>query len=201
MKEKVVAERLFQNKNALYNDSIAQPFKATTVGDSQQETAFMKYFMGKIKPNDEKLSYVHMVTKYDRTGYQMRKRYFMVTNNSIFILNVSDFKLKDKICLSQIKEISVSGLMDGLFVIHMNMEKNGQKGDVILQSDRLIETITKITVASPSLAQHISHKTETITHYLSNGKNGVIEIRRGAHTVVCRGKNGHLTVMAPPAVA
>lgn len=26
------------------------------VGDSQQETAFMKYFMGKIKPNDEKLS-------------------------------------------------------------------------------------------------------------------------------------------------
>ena len=33
MKEKVVAERLFQNKNALYNDSIAQPFKATTVGE------------------------------------------------------------------------------------------------------------------------------------------------------------------------
>ena len=49
------------------------------------------------------LQYVHMVTKYDRTGYQMRKRYFMVTNNSIFILNVSDFKLKEKICLSQIK--------------------------------------------------------------------------------------------------
>ena len=26
-----------------------------------------------------------------------------------------------------VTEISVSGLMDGLFVIHMNMEKNGQK--------------------------------------------------------------------------
>jgi len=31
--EKVVAEKLFQSKNALYTDSIAQPFLASTLGE------------------------------------------------------------------------------------------------------------------------------------------------------------------------
>ncbi|KAK2173145.1 hypothetical protein NP493_899g00038 [Ridgeia piscesae] len=114
--EKVVAEKLFQSKNALYTDSIAQSFLASTLGDAPHETAFMKYFLGKVKPNDEDLIYSHLVTKYDRTGYQTRKRYLLVTNNTIYVHNVSDFKAKERINMGQIKEVSVSVLRDDMFV-------------------------------------------------------------------------------------
>ena len=55
------------------------------------------------------LQYSHLVTKYDRTGYQTRKRYLLVTNNTIYVHNVSNFKAKERINMGQIK---------GTFLVH-----------------------------------------------------------------------------------
>ena len=57
--------------------------------------------------------------KYDRHGYKARRRILIVTENGCFLLDASNFKLKEQFSFQEIQQITVSSLTDGLVVIRL----------------------------------------------------------------------------------
>lgn len=72
-------------------------------------------------------------------------------HQSIFIFDASNFKLKEQFLLSDISAISVSHLTDGVVVISLPTEGPNAKGDVILETDRVIELVVKLALFSNML--------------------------------------------------
>lgn len=143
--------------------------------------------------------------------------------------------------------ISVSSLSDGLFVLHVPSDDNKQKvktaarfcmnpwarlwgfhgllvcsqGDVILQSDHVIETLTKIAIcadkinsininqgrwggapAAPRTPPHSCLTMLLLLHSIKftvgQGKEGIIDFTPGSELIVAKAKNGHLSVVRQP---
>jgi len=67
------------------------------------------------------------------------ERNFFLTNNSIYILNGENSKIKDIINLSDINSISTSPLNDNIMILHV---KNSNKGDLMLSTED--RTCTKV---------------------------------------------------------
>uniref|UniRef100_A0A8C3G4A0 Myosin Ic, paralog b n=1 Tax=Cyclopterus lumpus TaxID=8103 RepID=A0A8C3G4A0_CYCLU len=142
----------------------------------------------------EKMKYAVPVTKYDRKGYKARPRQLLLTSSGAVI--VEEAKLKQRIDYGALKGISVSSLSDGLFVLHVLSEDNKQKGDVVLQSDHVIETLTKIAICSDKI-NNININQGSITYTVGQGKECVIDFTPGSELLVAKAKNGHLSVTAP----
>uniref|UniRef100_A0A8C9SYC2 Myosin Ic, paralog b n=1 Tax=Scleropages formosus TaxID=113540 RepID=A0A8C9SYC2_SCLFO len=92
--------------------------------------------------------------------------------------------------------ISVSSLSDGLFVLHVPCEDNKQKGDVVLQSDHVIETLTKVAICADKI-NNVNISQGSIKFTVGRGKEGVIDFTPGSELLVTKAKNGHLSVTAP----
>ncbi|XP_061162606.1 unconventional myosin-Ic-like [Saccostrea echinata] len=194
MEEKVVAESLFRGKKESYSKSVEEMFAETRL-DSTQEEMLCTTFDTKIKQPDEKVQYSAPVTKFDRHGYKSRKRILVLTDKHLYLLDEKSDLLKDKLPFQQITGLLTSSLSDGLFVITINMDDNGSKGDLILHSDRVIELVTKIVIhGKKSEAFRVISET-SITHGISGGKKGCIEFTRGQTSAVKKAKNGNLCVM------
>uniref|UniRef100_A0A7N8X943 Myosin Ic, paralog b n=1 Tax=Mastacembelus armatus TaxID=205130 RepID=A0A7N8X943_9TELE len=141
----------------------------------------------------EKMKYAVPVTKYDRKGYKARPRQLLLTGNSAVI--IEEGKLKQCIDYTALKGISVSSLSDGLFVLHVPSEDNKQKGDVILQSDHVIETLTKIVICADKI-NSININQGSIKFTVGQGKEGIIDFTPGSELLVAKAKNGHLSVVS-----
>ncbi|RXM93933.1 Unconventional myosin-Ic [Acipenser ruthenus] len=141
--------------------------------------------------NETKPCYGVAVTKYDRKGYKARQRQLLLTQNSAFI--VEEAKLKQRIDYSIMKGISVSSLSDGLFVLHVPCEDNKQKGDVILQSDHVIETLTKVAMSADKV-NNLNITQGSIKFTVGQGKEGIIDFTSGSELLITKAKNGHLSV-------
>ncbi|KAK1899490.1 Unconventional myosin-Ic [Dissostichus eleginoides] len=109
---------------------------------------------------------------------------------------VPEGKLKQRIEYEALKGISVSSLSDGVFVLHVPSEDNKQKGDVVLQSDHVIETLTKIAICSDKI-NSINIIQGSIKYSVAQGKEGIIDFTPGSELLVAKAKNGHLSVTAP----
>ncbi|MGH0160727.1 UNVERIFIED_CONTAM: hypothetical protein FKN15_039878 [Acipenser sinensis] len=94
------------------------------------------------------------------------------------------------------KGISVSSLSDGLFVLHVPCEDNKQKGDVILQSDHVIETLTKVAMSADKV-NNLNITQGSIKFTVGQGKEGIIDFTSGSELLITKAKNGHLSVIAP----
>eukprot|EP00061_Rhincodon_typus_P016152 g44214.t1 len=135
--------------------------------------------------------YAVAVTKYDRNGYRPRARQLLVTPDSALIME--EAKLKQKIDYIDLSGISVSSLSDGLFVLHVPCEDNKQKGDVVLRSDHVIETLTKLAMAADK-ANSININQGSIKFTIKHGKEGIIDFTSGSELIISKSKNGHLSV-------
>lgn len=193
--EKVIAERIFRGKKDSYPFSIKEFFVKDRLA-SHHET-MMKQFINE-SVNKEEIRYATPVMKYDRHGYKSRNRILIVSDQAVYVLNEKDFKVKDKITYSQLKRVMVSSLTDGIFVAIVSTEENGTKGDLILQSDYLIEALTKIVIASNKNDLITIADGDSITHDLSGGKKGTIQFSKGDMYAVKKNKAGTLIVTAPP---
>ncbi|XP_070986568.1 unconventional myosin-Ic-like [Oncorhynchus clarkii lewisi] len=142
-------------------------------------------------PSDQ---YAVPVTKYDRKGYKARPRQLLLTSNSAVI--VEEAKLKQRIDYAALKGISVSSLSDGVFVLHVPTEDKKQKGDVVLQSDHIIETLTKVAICADKV-NSININQGSITFTMGQGREGIIDFTSGSELLVAKAKNGHLSVTAP----
>ncbi|KAF2981535.1 hypothetical protein EK904_007222 [Melospiza melodia maxima] len=92
--------------------------------------------------------------------------------------------------------ISVSSLSDNLFVLHVHCEDNKQKGDVVLQSDHVIETLTKTAILANKI-NNVNINQGSIKFTVGQGKEGIIDFISGSELLIAKAKNGHLTVVAP----
>ncbi|POI28772.1 hypothetical protein CIB84_007478, partial [Bambusicola thoracicus] len=147
----------------------------------------------KIKQRIDYANLTVPVIKYDRKGYKARSRQLLLTQNAVII--VEDSKIKQRIDYANLTGISVSSLSDNLFVLHVHCEDNKQKGDVVLQSDHVIETLTKTAMRADKV-NNININQGSIKFTVGQGKEGIIDFISGSELLIAKAKNGHLTVVS-----
>ncbi|GCC39557.1 hypothetical protein chiPu_0023694, partial [Chiloscyllium punctatum] len=66
-------------------------------------------------------------------------------------------------------------------------------GDVVLRSDHVIETLTKLAIAADK-ASSININQGSIKFTIKHGKEGIIDFTSGSELIISKSKNGHLSV-------
>uniref|UniRef100_A0A3P8RYW9 Myosin Ic, paralog b n=1 Tax=Amphiprion percula TaxID=161767 RepID=A0A3P8RYW9_AMPPE len=188
MEQKMIASELFKDKKDNYPQSVPKLFVSTRLNGEDINPKVLQAL------GSEKMKYAVPVTKYDRKGYKPRPRQLLLTGSSAII--TEEGKLKQRIDYGALKGISVSSLSDGLFVLHVPSDDNKQKGDVVLQSDHVIETLTKIAICAEKI-NNININQGSIKFTVGQGKEGIIDFTPGSELLVAKAKNGHLSVTAP----
>ncbi|XP_066552170.1 unconventional myosin-Ic isoform X3 [Amia ocellicauda] len=189
LEQKVVASEIFKDKKDNYPQSVPKLFVSSRLSNEEVNPKVIQAL------GNEKMKYGVPVTKYDRKGYKARPRQLLLTQNCAFI--VEEAKLKQRIDYSALRGISVSSLSDGLFVLHVPCEDNKQKGDVVLQSDHVIETLTKVAISAEKV-NNININQGSIKFTVGQGgKEGIIDFTSGSELLIAKAKNGHLSVTAP----
>ncbi|XP_076833382.1 LOW QUALITY PROTEIN: myosin Ic, paralog b [Brachyhypopomus gauderio] len=188
LEQKVVASEIFKDKKDNYPQSVPKLFVGTRLDGDDINPKVLQAL------GTEKMKYGVAVTKYDRKGYKARARQMLLTGSSVII--VEEAKLKQRIDYCALKGISVSSLSDGLFVLHVTCEDNKQKGDVVLQSDHVIETLTKLAICADKI-NTININQGSIKFTVGQGKEGIIDFTSGSELLIAKAKNGHLSVTAP----
>ncbi|XP_063061883.1 myosin Ic, paralog b isoform X2 [Engraulis encrasicolus] len=188
MEQKMVASEIFKDKKDNYPQSVPKLFVGTRLNGEDINPKVLQTL------GTEKMKYAVPVTKYDRKGYKPRTRQLLLTGSSAII--VEEAKTKQRIDYNALKGVSVSSLSDGIFVLHVPCEDNKQKGDVVLQSDHIIETLTKLAICADKI-NSININQGSITFTGGPGKEGTIDFIAGSDLIVNKAKNGHLSVTAP----
>ena len=68
----------------------------------------------------------------------------ILTGNGCYLVDVSTFKLKESFTFGEIQSILVSKLTDGIVLIRLPSDGPNARGDLILQTDRVIELVFKL---------------------------------------------------------
>lgn len=188
LEQKVIASEIFKGKKDNYPQSVPRLFINTRLGNEEINAKVLQAL------ENEAIKYAVPVIKYDRKGYKARSRQLLLTQNAVII--VEDSKIKQRIDYANLTGISVSSLSDNLFVLHVHCEDNKQKGDVVLQSDHVIETLTKTAMRADKV-NNININQGSIKFTVGQGKEGIIDFISGSELLIAKAKNGHLTVVAP----
>uniref|UniRef100_A0A2P2I3E2 Myosin-IB-like n=1 Tax=Hirondellea gigas TaxID=1518452 RepID=A0A2P2I3E2_9CRUS len=198
--EKILAEQLFKDRKVSYRATLPKPFKATrlsTVEENLLKTAFENV----LKHPGEKTKYSVPCTKYDRHGYAPRERLLIVTTGALYLLesnkDSTKLKLKHRFPLKDIHRLTVSPNNDTFVLIqtpHENYEKD--KGDLILRLPNVIEAITKIVTLSDNPDVVNVADSNSIEHYMKNGKAGTIRFDTGTVSSFDKTKDGTFVVVA-----
>ncbi|KAL8198899.1 UNVERIFIED_CONTAM: Unconventional myosin-Ic [Gekko kuhli] len=188
LEQKVVASEIFKDKKDNYPQSVPRLFLNTRLG-SEDINAKVLQVLG-----NEALKYAVPVIKYDRKGYKARPRQLLLTQNAVVL--VEESKIKQRIDYANLTGISLSSLSDNLFVLHVLQQDNKQKGDVVLQSDFVIETLTKIAICANKV-NNVNINQGSIKFTVGQGKEGIIDFTSGSELLIAKAKNGHLAVVAP----
>ncbi|RXN07651.1 unconventional myosin-Ic-like isoform X1 [Labeo rohita] len=188
LEQKMVASEIFKDKKDNYPQSVPKLFVGTRLNGEDINPKVLQAL------GNEKMKYAVPVTKYDRKGYKARNRQLLLMASSAVI--VEEAKLKQRIDYSSLKGISVSSLSDGMFVLHVACEDNKQKGDVVLQSEHVIEALTKVAICADKM-NSININQGSIKFSVAQGKEGIIDFTSGSELLIAKAKNGHLSVTAP----
>lgn len=188
LEQKVVASEIFKDKKDNYPQSVPRLFINTRLGNDEINTKILQQL------ENQALTYAVPVVKYDRKGYKPRRRQLLLAQNAAYL--VEEAKLKQRIDYANLTGISVSSLSDNLFVLHVKCEDNKQKGDVVLQSDHVIETLTKLAIVAEKF-NNININQGSIKFTVGQGKEGIIDFTPGSELLIAKAKNGHLSVVAP----
>uniref|UniRef100_T1DAD5 Unconventional myosin-Ic n=1 Tax=Crotalus horridus TaxID=35024 RepID=T1DAD5_CROHD len=188
LEQKVVASEIFKGKKDNYPQSVPRLFLNTRLGNEEINAKILQVL------GNEAPKYAVPVIKYDRKGYKARARQLLLTQDAAVLAEES--KIKQQIDYGNLTGISVSSLSDNLFVLHVLRQDNKQKGDVVLQSDFVIETLTKIAV-SANKVNNVNINQGSIKFTVGQGKEGIIDFTSGSELLIAKAKNGHLAVVAP----
>ncbi|CAK9821958.1 Unconventional myosin IC [Anthophora retusa] len=195
---KILAESLFKGKKKSYAKSLAPRFQDDRLG--AEHKALRQSFINNILPRDETIKYATPVIKYDRHGYKPRERVLILTENAVYILDtLKTFKLKHRLPYKSIEELVVTGESDNLLIVRIPPELKKDKGDLILEVPHIIEALTKaIDITNNPNILKVVH-TESVSHKLVSGKEGVIEFKTGNTPAISKNRqSGHLLVVASP---
>uniref|UniRef100_H2YMW7 Myosin motor domain-containing protein n=1 Tax=Ciona savignyi TaxID=51511 RepID=H2YMW7_CIOSA len=189
MEEKVLASAIFREKKKGYDESVGNPFQ------EKPRVEQLKPKMLAMIDAGEQTLYSCSVTKYDRHGYHPRPRTLILTSTATYLFDAKDGKLKQKIPHQELTGISTSSLGDNVFVLHAPSDKK-EKGDAIVQSTFVIETITKLASIAKKDKEVKIVENSSIVHDMAGGKHGRIDYVVGNDVSVTKSKTG-LVVVAP----
>ncbi|PFX32989.1 Unconventional myosin-Ic [Stylophora pistillata] len=193
---KVTASEVFKGKKASYEESIPLPFEPHRLSVALEMVKKTVVTDKQIIPSSETIRYCTGVHKYDRNGYKLRTRVLILTEQAIYILDDKTYKLKHRITNSSLTGISVSSKTDEVLVLHLPIEDKGDKGDLILTSTHVIETVVYILNALNN-NQLLKIETGEIKHNMAKDKTGTISFYDGSELLIKKGQTGDLEVTAP----
>ncbi|XP_043514195.1 unconventional myosin IC isoform X1 [Frieseomelitta varia] len=195
---KILAESLFKGKKKSYAKSFGSRFQNDRLGP--EYNALRESFTVNHLPRNETIKYATPVIKYDRHGYKPRERVLILTEYAVYILDtLKTFKLKHRLPYKSIEELVVTGESDNLLIVRIPPELKKDKGDLILEVPHIIEALTKAIVITnnPNILKIVN--TESVSHKLVSGKEGVIEFKTGTTPTISKNRqSGHLLVVASP---
>ncbi|KAK1788386.1 hypothetical protein P4O66_015993, partial [Electrophorus voltai] len=186
LEQKVVASDMFKGQKDNYPQSVPRLFVGTRLENEEINLKVLQTL-----GSDNKVKYGVAVTKYDRHGYRARPRQLLLTASTAVL--VQESKVKQRIDYTSLLGVSVSCHSDGFFVLHLPPATSKQKGDLVLQCDHVIETVTKLAIMAEKI-HNINISQDSIKFALARGKEGVIDFTPGAELRVIKTKNGHLAV-------
>ncbi|XP_045023570.1 LOW QUALITY PROTEIN: unconventional myosin IC-like [Daphnia magna] len=193
---KVLAEAVFKNNKKSYGASVTKWFVDSRLSNEQKEL-FRSNFEANVKSQGETILYSAPVTKFDRHGYKARERFLALTKAAVYLLDAKDCKVKHRLTFNDITGITVTNSQDNLIVVRIPEDDKKDKGDLILECNYLIETLTWIVDTCKKRDIIRFESATSLTHHIAKGKPGTIEITRGGEiTGISKGKNGHLMVAA-----
>uniref|UniRef100_H2YMX1 Myosin motor domain-containing protein n=1 Tax=Ciona savignyi TaxID=51511 RepID=H2YMX1_CIOSA len=187
MEEKVLASAIFREKKKGYDESVGNPFQ------EKPRVEQLKPKMLAMIDAGEQTLYSCSVTKYDRHGYHPRPRTLILTSTATYLFDAKDGKLKQKIPHQELTGISTSSLGDNVFVLHAPSDKK-EKGDAIVQSTFVIETITKLASIAKKDKEVKIVENSSIVHDMAGGKHGRIDYVVGNDVSVTKSKTGLVVV-------
>ncbi|XP_041118424.1 unconventional myosin-Ib isoform X7 [Polyodon spathula] len=149
-KEKLEASEIFKDKKALYPSSVGQPFQ----GDYLEINKNPRYQ----KLNslvEEKIIFADIVNKINRANGKGAQRIFLLTKNKFMLADQkSGHQVKSIVPLAELTSVSMSAQSDGFFALRVKEGTTAAaKGDFLLNSERIIEIITKLHRAGLDLTK------------------------------------------------
>ncbi|KAG8585671.1 hypothetical protein GDO81_005104 [Engystomops pustulosus] len=143
LQDKLSASELFKGKKKSYPASVPRPFLGDAVG-LQKNPKYQK-MMSSIAERLEVAANVRRISKTDGKETAML---FLLTKTQ-FSLADSKGQMKAIVKMEEIAAVSVSKFSDGLFLIQLTQTatpgaKGGAVGDILLNSDNVIEIVTKL---------------------------------------------------------
>ncbi|XP_075706286.1 unconventional myosin-Ia [Rhinoderma darwinii] len=143
LQDKLSASQLFNGKKKSYPASVPKRFQGDSVG-IQKNPKFQKLTTA-VQGRIEVAASVQRISKIDGKGTAM---IFLLTKTQIALAD-SKGQVKTFVKLDEIASVSVSKFSDGLFFIQLTQTatpgaKGGAVGDILLNSDHVIEILTKL---------------------------------------------------------
>nr|XP_032802960.1 unconventional myosin-Ic-like [Petromyzon marinus] len=188
LEQKLMASQIFKGQKDGFPQSIPTPFVDTRLSNSTINKVVLQAV------GQERIKYACPVMKYDRRGFKPRPRQLLLTQGCVYI--VEESKIKQTIPYTNLKDVSCSSLSDGFFILHMSSEDRRNKGDMILQSNYVFETLTKLALLANKTAC-VNIYSGSITFIGPQGKEGNVIFSTGPQHLVCKDKRGHLSVVVP----
>ncbi|XP_061697288.1 unconventional myosin-Ib isoform X2 [Syngnathoides biaculeatus] len=202
--EKLEASELFKDKKSLYPSSVSQPFK----GDYLEISKNPKYQ----KLNscvEEKVLLADVVNKINRANGKGATRILLLTKKNVVLADQKTGQVKASVALPDLTSVSVSTQNDGFFALKLKEgSASAVKGDFLLSSEHLIETITKLhhigsTASDDGEQLNIDISDEFLVQFKQD--KVCVKFIQGAQkngsSVSCKRKNNRLLEVSVPASA
>ncbi|XP_058458353.1 unconventional myosin IC [Malaya genurostris] len=189
---KVLAQSTFKGRKKNYPESVGPWFMDDRIS-KMHATPISNFVVTQM--NNERLHYSTPVIKYDRHGYKPRERFFLLSDQAVYLLDGKTYKQKHRLPLDKI-DFCITSERDGVMLIRIPLELKKDKGDLILDVPDIIECC--IWIMDIAGNRNIVNIVETgsLSHNLVRGKSGVIEIQTGPQPSITRAKSGNLLVIA-----
>ncbi|XP_058888548.1 unconventional myosin-Ib isoform X5 [Acipenser ruthenus] len=198
--EKLEASEIFKDKKALYPSSVGQPFQ----GDYLEINKNPRYQ----KLNslvEEKIIFADVVNKINRANGKATQRIFLLTKNKFMLADQkSGHQIKSSVPLAELTSVSMSAQSDGFFALRVKEGTTAAaKGDFLLNSERVIEIITKLYRAGLNLTKE-KIQIEITDEFLVQFKQDKVCVKfiqtspKNGTTASCKRKNNRLLEVTVP---
>ncbi|XP_077392936.1 unconventional myosin-Ib isoform X4 [Festucalex cinctus] len=202
--EKLEASELFKDKKSLYPSSVSQPFK----GDYLEISKNPKYH----KLNscvEEKVLLADVVNKINRANGKGASRILLLTKKNVVLADQKTGQVKASVALPDVTSVSVSTQNDGFFALKLKEgSASAVKGDFLLSSEHLIETITKLHHIGSTASDHGEQLNIDISdEFLVQFKQDKVCVKfiqgapKNGNGASCKRKNNRLLEVSVPAAS
>ncbi|XP_065197006.1 unconventional myosin-Ic-like isoform X2 [Sycon ciliatum] len=185
---KLTCRDTFKDKKSVYSSTVPTPFSQSRIEDAL--TQRVHDVVGKTAtdgPSD--IVYATHVVKYDRHGYKPRPRILAATASSVLLMDPKNMAVKEQHSPSNIKSLTVTSLSDGFVMIGFNALGKGDKGDLLLSSEHVIELATLLASSSCNNMDVVTFASDEFNHSLPANKQGTVRVKSGAPVSILKEGN------------